>query len=228
MGIIDSGILGGFRNKTGPVSGRKHMGQDVITSAYRKSKKPLTPAQLYEQEKLGMLSSFLNSISMLTDPGFKKFAKKMSAVNAAVSYNYPKAFLYSEDYQPDMKEHLPGLIELNYPALVYSRGDIASPDGLRIRRDGDIVTFSWAARQQSQYCQHTDLASVLVYFPQAKRVLIKHNAAQRHQLGLEVKVPHSFNGLLHCYISFTSADEKITGNSKYAGWLEPVAEGNQE
>ncbi len=224
MGILESGLLGPFRNKVGPAVGRKHNGQNLIVAAYRKSRKPPTAEQLREREKFGLLNGFLSCIPDLVAPGFKKYAKKKSALNAAYSYNYPNAFMPAtpdndhsatgENADEEAKTAGP---RLNFSALVYSRGDIAMPDGLNVSRHGNHVVFNWSAQQQSFYCQLSDLASFLVCAEDEKDFVVRLRAAERHELSFEMEVPATFNGPLHCYMSFASADGKLPGNSKYAG-----------
>lgn len=207
MGIIDSGIVGPFKKKIGPAIGRKHMGQDLILGPYRLTNKKPTADQLTERSKFGMLNDFLSCISSMVNPGFKAYAKKKSAVNAAYSYNSDHAFTEVE-----------GQPVLDYPKIVCSRGQIATPYGLQISADTGVVRFSWHAQQQSQFCQFTDKASFLIYNPSKKRGLIQMNVIDRYALSFDMAVPADFSGdMVYCYICFATADGKRVGDSKYAG-----------
>lgn len=208
MGIIESGPLGPFRNKVGPVVGRKHMGQDVITSVYHKSNKKHTPAQFSEQTKFGLLNGFIADIAPLIKLGFGKYARKKSAKNAAFSYNYGHAFIPEGETWG-----------INYPAMVYSRGDIVAPSGLTLSLQDDVLSFHWSAQPQSLHCQYTDLASFLVYCPAKERGIIRVNVAERHLLGFDVQLADDYTCILHCYVNFSSADGKVSGDNKYAGGI---------
>jgi hypothetical protein len=120
MSIQKSGIIGSFRNKVGPVAGRRYRRQDLLTALPRTSKKPATSKQLKSQHLFGLLNSFLSAISTLVDPGFNAFVKNNSPVNAAFAYNYDYAFVSVE-----------GVYHLNYPKLRYSRGHVVTPGGRR-------------------------------------------------------------------------------------------------
>ena len=209
MGILDSGPFGPFRKKMGPGIGRRHMGQDLILPLYHKTTKPATDAQLLQRKKFDMLGSFLRTLKSLVNPGFKAYAKKKSAANAAFSYNFDHAFILNGD-EP----------QLNFPKLVISRGHITTPNGLQISSSPGSVNFSWAEAPQSKYCQFTDKASFVVYDATKKTFIIKLNEAERQSLGYEMAVPGNLSGqTLHCWVVFASADGKIRGDSKYAGML---------
>jgi hypothetical protein len=154
MGIQKSGIIGPFRNKIGPAVGRRHMGQDLILPLPRITPRPATESQLEARQKLGLLNGFLSTIAMLVEPGFKAYVKHNTPVNAAFSYNYPHAFVKEEDE-----------LLLNYPKMVYSRGNIVTPEGVQLSSAGTEITFSWLNHKQSAYCQYTDVGSFLVYNP---------------------------------------------------------------
>src|SRR5215217_437588 len=165
MGILNTGIFGGFRKKTGPLIGRRSRNQNVITGLHHKSNKPTTEKQLVAQHKFALLNSFLSGITELLNLGFKKHTKNNSTANAAYTYNYPHAFLPQEESWV-----------LNYPALVYSRGHVAGTQGVEITlvQNPDMrheVVFKWALQAQSEYCQFTDRASFLVYSPTKQRAV---------------------------------------------------------
>lgn len=110
MGILYNGILGGFRKKVGPSIGKRFRGMDLIVGPYRKSTEPEKQAEVLQQSKFAMLNHFLNYLKSVVNRGFKQYAKKRLALNAAHSYNFPHVFI---EEQVEVK--------LNYRKLVYSR-----------------------------------------------------------------------------------------------------------
>jgi len=189
------------------------MGQNVIMSDYHTSNKPGSTGQLESRSRLGMLNSFLTDISWLVNPGFARYAKKKSALNAAFSFNYPNAFVVENN-----------VLQINYPAIVFSRGDIVSASGPETFRQTNSVLFTWLAQPQSVYCQFTDKASFLICNSSKHQVVIADRAVDRHLLTYTLDLPEDFEGdTLHCYLSFSSADGKLPGNSGYAGILNGVA-----
>lgn len=207
MGIQQSGIIGPFRNKVGPAVGRLHMGQYLLLPLPHPSNKPATARQLEAQVLLGLLNGFLNKIDKLVNPGFKAFTKHNSPVNAAYKYNHKHAFVKDgETWQ------------LNYPKIVYSRGHILAPEGVQVVSAEGKVTFSWPRQNQSAYCQYTDIGSFLVYNPVKKMAIILPAAVNRNVQSFEVQMPVNFPGdVVHCYLSFASANGKMQGDSLYVG-----------
>ena len=207
MGIQKSGILGPFRNRIGPVAGRRHRGHDLIVPLPRISTKAPTVKQLESRHLFGMLNTFLSVIDSLVNPGFKAFVKNNSPVNVAFSYNYDHAFVKEgEEYR------------LNYPKLVYSGGHIVTPEGAQVTSAGGHITFSWFHQNQSAYCQYTDLASFMVYNPAKDDFLVLPAKVNRRAQSFTMEMPaHHPGDPVHCYMSFASADGKLQGDSWYVG-----------
>lgn len=183
------------------------MGQDLVLPLYHKTTKPATEAQLLQRKKFRILRSFLNTLRMLVNPGFKAYVKKNSPANAALSYNFDHAFVMNGD-EP----------EINYPKIVFSRGQITTPNGLQVSSAPEFVTFTWLNEPQSRYCQYTDRASFVIYHPEERTFWIRLDEVDRKTLNFEMKVPADLQGeTVHCWMVFASADGKIRGDSKYAG-----------
>lgn len=208
MGIQKSGPFGGFYKKTGPIIGRRAKGMNIITALHHPSNKSSTVAQLSVQGRFTMLNTFLRKLKVVLMKGFGQYAKGRSAMNAAFSYNYPHAFV-----------EVAGLLELNYPLMVYSRGHVSPVSLLSMSLNSGVLELSWATEQESMYCRNTDLATVLVYNVDKEMCFMSEVEIRRGQLGCSVDLPASFTGKLHCYLSFSSADGRLTGDSRYLGEL---------
>lgn len=209
MGIQKSGPFGPFYKKTGPIIGRRSRNQNVITGLHHVSNKPFSGAQVLVQDKFGLLMDFLNSLKLLIDLGFKRYAKGCSAINAAFSYNYPHAFLSTES----------GLA-INYPKMIYSRGKINWVSVTQLSRNGQELNLTWSPDLQSDYCQFSDLGTLLVYNADSGKGMVYPNAMKRKDLGYVAILPGDFEfATLHCYLDFCSADGKLRGDSKYLGCI---------
>lgn len=207
MGILSSGLLGPVRNKVGPSVSRMHKGKNVVTALYRKNNKPQTAEQLEAQAKFGLLNSFLKDIEDLIKPGFKKYAKHKNEVNAAFEFNFPHAFIITED-----------VLSINFPEIKYSRGRIATPDDPAVDTLSNQLNFSWLQQQQYPSCQFTDLASILIYNADKHTHLQLIGVAERYAGNYLADIPEYWAGhTLHCYISFASANGKLAGDSTYIG-----------
>lgn len=224
MGILRSGIFGGFRKKTGPIIGRRGRGMNIITALHHPSTIAPTKPQQDAKERFSLLTSFLSTISELVNIGFKHYAKNKRPLNLAYSYNYKNAFVMEDD------RYL-----LNYPQIMYSRGHTETPEGEQVVLESSLVVsegssivseirrvkFTWSPQGQSVYCQYTDLGTFLVYNPAKEKAITVVKAIDRYALEYSVVLPLEFEGdLVHCYMSFASADGKVTGDSVYVGSVE--------
>jgi len=211
MGILRTGIFGGFRKKTGPIIGRRVNGQDIITGHHHKSTKGPTKKQIEINDKFRLLTTFLNPIAALVNMGFKYVARGKRPLNVAYAYNYDHAFV-EED----------GHYFINYPKMVYSRGSVETPFGVQAvlepSSSARSIKFSWSPQGQSAYCQYTDLGSFLVYNPTKMKAVTALNVIDRYALEYVVLLPPDFEvDTVHCYMNFASANGKIMGDSVYVG-----------
>ncbi|MHA4896090.1 DUF6266 family protein [Pedobacter sp. PWIIR3] len=211
MGILETGILGGFSKKAGSVNGRKHMGQDLITGLYRitgKVKKG-TPKRLVARNKFAQLNVFLNSAASLVNIGFKK-SKHGTPVNTAYSFNYEHAFAVADE-----------VVKLDFSKLLISRGNVEELEGLEMVSENGHINMSWLAQPQSRLCQYTDKIHFLFY-----RDLKKGDATclqgicERGDLSVSLDMKHVAGKTGHCYLSFSSADGKLQGDSIYLGTMK--------
>ena len=207
MGIQKSGILGPFRNKVGPVIGRRHKGQDLMVPLPRVSDKPPTEKQLEAQLLFGLLNSFIARIDKLINIGFKAYVKRNTPANAAYTYNYDHAFIKHGD-----------VFLLNYPKFVYSRGHVVTPEGAQITSAEGKVAFRWQPQKQSAYCQFSDLASFLIYNPAKEMAVISQGNVNRYAQTFTIDLPTDYpDDVVHCYMSFAAANGKLQGDSLYVG-----------
>lgn len=213
MGILDNGILGGFHNKVGPAIGKKFRGMDLIVGPYRESNKPEKPGEIRQQSRFGMLNYFLNYISEVVNVGFKQYARKRSAVNAAYSYNCAYAFI-EEGAE----------LKLNFPKLAFSRGSVAIPNCPSVALTAaDRLTFSWLPEAENQYTRMHDRASFVVWKVIENKPLVLVNTAVRADLQFSMEIESDLHGeTLHCYMNFNNDSGKLAGNSIYVGAVEVV------
>lgn len=214
MGILNNGILGGFRNKVGTVIGRKFRDKDLIVGLYRESTKPEKEGEILQQNRFRMLNYFLNYLKSVVGPGFKQYAKKKSALNAAHSYNYGHAFIVEG-----------GVLKLNFPKMVYSRGNVSIPNCPTVALSApQQLTFTWLPEGENQFTRGSDKATFVVWMENNdKPLLILIDAAARSALGFSMEIPGNLGvETLHCYMSFRNASGKLVGNSFYVGAVEVV------
>lgn len=208
MGIIKSGILGPIQNGTGAIVTKIYRGQNVITGRYRKSgkhKKP-TSAQREVREKLKALNSYLLTIADVIDAGFKKRDKKHTAINAALQYNYEHAFIVNEEQ-----------VEINYPAIVYSIGNVEPPESPVLSSSNGKIHISWYDMPQSKYCQYGDLGTVLLVNTKTKNDIGYRGICKRGDLQVSINVSFTVGSEYYCFMNFDAPDGKTQGKSIYLG-----------
>lgn len=209
MGILYSGLIGPVRKKVGPAVNRVHRKLNVVGATRKKSNKPFTANQLDKQIRFGLLNSFLSDIEWLVKPGFKKFAKHGSEINAAFKFNFPHAFLDEGS-----------AIMLNYPEIMYSKGRIYTPDEPMVAAATDHFEFTWAPQIQCESCRFTDLASFLVYNSTKNQHQMMIGVADRYAGNYHMPLSDGWEGdTLHCYMSFAAANGTLVGDSVYVGPL---------
>ncbi len=193
MGIIKQGILGGLSGKVGNVVGASWKGIDYLRSLPSQVANPNTTGQRTSRGKMSMVVKFLRSCTALVRVGFGGFALKMSAFNAATSYNLQQAV--SGEY--------PNL-ELDYASLMFSKGTL--PRAVNALANADTpgaVEITWDDNSASGTAKGDDTAMVLIYNPVKDASIYSASAAIRSDLFAVIDVPADWaTDDVHCYIAF--------------------------
>ncbi|RZM30415.1 MAG: hypothetical protein EOO88_00925 [Pedobacter sp.] len=214
MGIQTNGMFGGFYKKTGPLIGKRAKGRNLVTALHHPSNKKSSEKQIRQQDKFTMLTQFFLPIGNLVSAGFKQYANRNTPLNAACKFNWDHAFL-----EVDSGTGLESETVLNYPHLVYSRGNIATPNCPTVSfmeiLPGQLdIIFNWLPESQSRYNQSTDLASFVAYNTTTKTFHTAINAASRSSLSYTLRIFGAASAdLIYCYINFSNSCSKLTGNS---------------
>lgn len=86
MGTIKQGILGGFSGKVGTVIGSSWKGISYMRGRAQSVKNPRTEGQVEQRSKFALTLDFLKPITAYVRTGYKTYASKQTAFNAAMSY----------------------------------------------------------------------------------------------------------------------------------------------
>ncbi|SRR5690554_380469 len=210
MGIIKQGILGGFSGKVGNVVGASWKGIDYIRSLPSSVRNPRTPGQVKQRTKFTLVQRFLTSMTPVVRVGFKNYAGKKTAFNAATSYNVLNGVVGEGD-----------MMELDYPSLLISRGNLQpAPSGDALYVGGDIIV-EWDNSVNGLNASGNDEA-----------ILVLHNSIKgesRYSIGLSDRLigelreacPSHWQGdVVECYIAFVSEDGKDVSNSIHLASIE--------
>ncbi|MGQ7870911.1 DUF6266 family protein, partial [Sunxiuqinia sp. sy24] len=193
MAVINQGILGGFSGKVGTVIGGSWKGIDYMRSKPVSVANPRTPAQVDQRTKFVTVLNFLQPLTSFLRTGFKDYAVKMSAFNAAMSYTIQNAV--SGTY-PEYG--------IAYADALVSRGSLtgALNPSIQATIPGQI-DFSWVDNSGTGTALATDKAMLVIY-NSAKNQAVTINGGNTRTSGSQVvTVPATFSGdELSCYIAF--------------------------
>lgn len=207
MGVIKQGILGGFSGKVGTVIGSSWKGISYMRSQAQNIKNPRTEGQMKQRTKFTLALSFLKPMTELLRTGYKLYAKKQTAFNAAMSYTL--ANVITGEY-PDY--------ELELSNALISRGALTSAtNSAVISEDGSIVV-TWEDNSGIGSAKSSDKALIAV-LNLDKGEAVTVSAGETRETGSQtIGVPADWEGEdVHVFLGFVSSDLKEVANSIYVG-----------
>ena len=210
MGTIKKGILGGFSGIVGTVIGASWKGIDYMRSRATSISNPRTPAQVEQRAKFTAVGMFLKPLTSFLRIGFKSAAIKMSAYNAAMSFN--------------LKNAITGIFpafDIDYSKVLISQGTL--PGALNpatVSATAGTVRFTWENNSWETNASTDDQAVLVVYNP-AKQAAVSVIGAIARSVGSQtIILPNSFTGdQVQCYIAFQNANQSVISNSQYVSGL---------
>jgi hypothetical protein len=208
MGKIGQGILGGLSGKVGNVIGGSWKGIDYIRIKPTSVANPRTEGQVNQRNKFSATIEFLQPNKEFINVGYKSFAIKKSAFNAAMSEVINNAIT---GIAPDFS--------VNYADALLSKGSLtgALNPSFDLSTPGE-VTFSWDNNTSGKNAKATDKAMLLVYNPSKKESTYILEGAER-AIGVDsITIPNIFAGdTVELFMAFISQDGKTVSNSSYIG-----------
>ncbi|MGD9928729.1 MAG: DUF6266 family protein [Mangrovibacterium sp.] len=208
MGKISQGILGGFSGKVGTVIGGSWKGIDYMRSIPASVANPRTAAQVQQRTKFTTAIGFLQSMTSFLRVGFKYYAIKMTAFNAAMAYTLKNA-VYGED---------PEYFIVYSDALV-SRGSLTGAmNGAAASTVPGQVNITWTDNSDEGTALAGDLANVVIYNPTKDQAVTVIGGNTRSSGAQSVTTPATFAGdEVHVYLAFQTANQSDVSNSAYLG-----------
>lgn len=208
MGTINQGITGGFSGKVGTVIGVSWNGVDYMRGKAGQISNPQTEAQQHQRAKVVTMVRFLRPMTEFLRVGFKKQAVKMSAFNAATSYNMANAI---HGIYPDF--------EIDYSKLMVSQGKLPMAENPDVSSPGEAqVAFSWEDNSLEKGAMPNDRAMLLMVEAEKGKVFSVMEGNLRMEGKQLITLPAHFQGAeVHCYIAFRNAKQTDISESRYAG-----------
>ena len=198
MGTIKQGILGGFSGKVGTVIGSSWKGINYMRGRAQSVKNPRTEGQVEQRSKFALTLDFLKPITAYVRTGYKTYATKKTAFNAAMSYIVKNA----------VSGAFPNYA-LDFSRVLVSRGSLTQPSIPNVSMSAGRATVTWNDNSGQGDALPTDFAMPLAF---------NTAAATRADQSAELNFPADWNGdTVELYIGFASADGINIANSIYLG-----------
>lgn len=215
MAQIKTGILGNVSGKVGNVVGGTWKGINYLRTVAASVNNPNTELQANQRLKFGAVVKFLQPVTEFIRVGYKGQAVKMTAFNAAFSYNFHNALTGDS---PDFA--------IDYPRAMVSRGNLAGAINPACSSAvAAKVILSWEMTSGNGQSSEADTAIFVIFNATKNEAVYSLNAGNRVDASIEVAVPVSYSGdTVHCYIAFMTLNSVLGGqlrnsisNSSYAG-----------
>jgi len=207
MGKLNNGILGGFSGKVGPVVGAKWRGIDTVRSQPEERTTDASPAELAQQAKFALVSTFMNPMRELLETGFEAFAQKRTGTNAAEGYALKNAVMGTA---PDFY--------LLCEYVQVCRGELPCvEEAVAGSEKTDQVVFNWVNNAGRGKAKDDDKA-ILVVLCHACQSCIFTLAGAPRSAGTDILHVHGFSGHeVQTWLSFKSKDKKDIATSIFTG-----------
>jgi hypothetical protein len=215
MAQLTTGILGKVSGKVGNVVGGTWKGINYLRTMAASVNNPNTDLQYSQRLKFSTVIRFLQPITEFIRVGYKGQAVKMTAFNAAFSYNFHNAL--TGDF-PDFA--------IDYAHVIVSRGNLSGAiNPACTSTEAAKAVLSWEPASGSGQASETDTAIFVIFNSVKQEAVYSLNAGSRADGSLQVSLPSSWSGdEVHCYIAFMTMNSMLGGqgrnsisNSSYAG-----------
>ena len=189
MGILYSGIHGGYQKRTGALVGRRLGSKSVISAIQHNLSAPSSARQLAQQQKISLLSSFLRGFKPIIDVGFVNL-KKQNSSNTAFKHNFP-IVLYGN--YPEYK--------IDYSQVLCGRGKLQGLNSplVTLANDLNTIRFNWLMDVQNRLNRSTDYVCFAIHNATRNFTITAIKNARRADLSYEMVLPSGYAyGELHC------------------------------
>lgn len=209
MATFKDGPNGGFSGKVGSVVGSSWKGIDYIRSLPAKRKSKPGTSEKNNRSKFGFVQQWLHPFKPFYTIGFMNFSDKMTANNAAMSWNTKYA---ARGEAPDFY--------MDYPSVLLSDGPLQQAINPQMVASGENeLTLTWEVLYQKKAKADDDLLFI-AYCPELESAYLSLGEVIRSTRKAVVKLPQRFEGMkIEVYMAFSSSNRKLASRSQYLGQL---------
>ncbi|MES2827304.1 MAG: DUF6266 family protein [Bacteroidota bacterium] len=216
MGIIKNGPNGAVTGRVDNLVYYMLNGKNIVRKIGKVFTDP-TVSQLRARMITKLCGEFFGKLQDYINVGFgiEALGTDKNAFNFAVSENRRKMFTGA----------YPNL-EVDYPQLVFSRGDLKQGEEIKSAATAEGISFTWKTDDKMPWAESTDQAMLLAYFPEEKKSVYKLFGNSRITGQDKLVLPPSLLGkYAETYVGYIAADRKAVSLSTYAGRVDqPIAE----
>ncbi|MDR2920142.1 MAG: DUF6266 family protein [Tannerella sp.] len=207
MGKINQGILGGFSGKVGTVIGGSWKGITYMRAKAVSIADPKTEAQLSQRAKFALVLRFLQPCTDYVRTGYKNYAIKQSAFNAATSYTLANAVTGTYP-----------TFGIDPSKVMLSRGALTVASNVQAALSGNLLKITWDDNSGMASARNTDKALAIAVNPDNSEAVYRIGGTTRDSGEESLTIPGDWTGdTVEVYLGFISADGKEVSNSVYAG-----------
>lgn len=140
--------------------------------------------------------------------GFKRYATKQTAFNAAMSYNLKNAIT---GYYPNFS--------VDFEKVLLTRGNLQIPRNVEMVCDNYIIGLTWDTPMIGSPSEG-EKAMILIYHPSKSEVVYETSGSDRGVGSHQISVPKEWKDeTVEVFISFISEDGRDLSNSLYVGTI---------
>jgi len=213
MARSKEGFFGHISGKIGPVVMATWKGIPYIRSRPARNTSN-SPDQKRQRAMFGLVMDFVKRIRLVVNAGFKWNTRNMTEMNSATSYIMKRAVKVTGEEPEDL--------ELDYPAVLISRGELPPPQqaGAQITQDGSLH-FNWHydERQMPNRGEDRGLALAWCHDLQEGLWAVEDGPLRRDQT-FTLELPDVLSGqAVEVYLGFTSPTAPMLRTaSTWGGW----------
>lgn len=208
MGVIKQGILGPFSGKVGTVVGAIWKGIGTIRALPASFTDPQTEGQVNQRTKFSAVVAFLQPNQAFVKQGFRFFAIRMSAFNAAQSYVLKNAITGTA---PNFS--------VDYPNALVSRGKLEGVLGGTAGVTTGTLSVLWTDNSAQGNAKPDDQVMLLAYnSTKGESHILLEDPATRTDGSISTALPaHYVGDTVQVYLAFQAADGSMVSNSTHLG-----------
>lgn len=208
MGKIPQGAYGAMIGKTGNLVGGSWKGIDYVRIMPASVSNPQTQPQMEQRQKFSLAMGVMQPMSQFLRTGFKLFAIRMTAFNAAFSHNIKNAIAGA---YPNFT--------IDYPNVRVAQGELAPAlNAVAAAGAAGTAVYTWDDNSTEIGAAATDKTLIVIYNAVKHQAVTVSELAERATGTQTVTVPDSWSGdTVQCYLAFQNLLGTSVANSAYAG-----------